>query len=187
MNYSEISDKELLNALRESPAQDGSIIAELISRYMKTVFSCAGKYSANADYEELVSDGMQGLLNAIRGYDPEKGEFAAFAAACVNNRLKNTAKKSLRRASLLSENPEELETLPDPKPTPEEAVIARENSESFMNELVHTLTPLELRCVEGAAMELSYEEIAEWLKVSRKTVDNALTRARAKLRRLYLK
>ena len=83
-DYSKLSDSELL---RDNPSDSGKI-AELISRYMKTVFAGARKFSQFADYEELVSDGMQGLLAAVSNYDSEKGEFSAFAAVCINNRLR---------------------------------------------------------------------------------------------------
>ena len=72
-DYSKLSDRELL---RDNLSDSGKI-AVLISRYMKTVFSCAKKYAQFADYEELVSDGMQGLLAAVSSYDCEKGEFSA--------------------------------------------------------------------------------------------------------------
>lgn len=186
-DYSVMSDKELLEKLPENAPLESGIIAELISRYMKVVLSLAGKYSGAADYEELVSDGMQGLLDAVAGYDGSKAEFSSFVTVCVNNRLRNTAKKSLKRTSRLSGgDPEELEAIPDPAPTPEEAVIAKESSETLLNNLRCELTALELRCIEGAAMGLSYDEIAAWLKVGKKSVDNALSRARAKLRKLYL-
>lgn len=181
-DYSSLSDKELLE---ESPAESGKI-AELISRYMKLVFAGARKYSSSADYEELVSDGMDGLLTAVGSYDSEKGEFAAFAAVCVENKLKNTVRKALRRSSRLAEaEPGQLEDIADPAPTPEEIVIAKEASEAVLKGIKTELTPLEMRCIEGAAMGLSYKEISEKLGADIKTVDNALSRARAKLRRYY--
>ena len=181
--YSELSDRELL----ESIPLDGGKVTELISRYMNIVFSCAGKYSGSADYEELVSDGMEGLLSAIRNYDESKGEFAAFVAVCVRNRMRNTVKKALRHSAELSDSsPEEMETIADPSPTPEEIVIEMENKRSLL-EIIHSeLTDLELRCLEGAALGFSYEEIAQKIGSDRKSVDNALCRARNKLRRFYL-
>ena len=71
-DYSCMSDTELL----ENNFADSGKTAELISRYMKTVFSAVDKYSALADREELVSDGMQALLSAIQTYEKEKGDFA---------------------------------------------------------------------------------------------------------------
>lgn len=181
-DYSALSDKELL---RNEPPDSGKT-AELISRYMKTVFSCAKRYSDAADYEELVSDGMEGLLAAVRNYDEEKGEFATFAAVCIENRLRNTAKRARKRTSLLAgADPEQLENIADPAPTPEEIVMAREDSREVLSRIKAELTPLETRCIQGAAMGMSYDEIAKLLDVDKKSVDNALSRARSKLRRYY--
>lgn len=181
-DYSALSDRELI---RNDPPDSGKT-AELISRYMKMVFSRARAYSDTADYEELVSDGMEGLLSAVRSYDDEKGEFAAFAAVCVENRLRNTAKRTAKRTSMLDmSDPERLNDIVDPAPTPEEIVIARENSNEMLERIESVLTPLELQCIRGAAMGLSYDEIAAYMNIGRKNVDNALSRARAKLRKFY--
>lgn len=178
-DYSSLTDKELL--CNDPP--DSGKVAELISRYMKTVFACAKRYSDAADYEELVSDGMEGLLAAVRGYDAEKGEFAAFAAVCVENRLRNTAKRALKRAALL-DDPENLERIADPAPTPEEAFIAREHSEEVMERIRTQLTELEEQCIRGVIMGLSYDEIARRFGIEKRRL-TTLFRARAKLRRYY--
>ncbi len=164
---------------------DGSKkIAELISRYSSMVFSTAAQFSTSADYEELVSDGMDALLNAISHYDPQKGSFSAFAGVCVSNRMKNTADKAARRAAkLVSES--ELETLTAPEPTPEEMVIIKENTSEMSEQMKQLLTPLERRCLDGVILGHSYTEIAEKLEVEKKTVDNAVARARAKLRAVF--
>lgn len=184
VDYSHMSDKDLLENI--STDRDSGKIAELISRYMKTVFISAEKYSGFADREELVSDGMQGLLAAIQSYDAEKGEFSVYLSACVNNRLKSTARRSLRRNNRLAETePEDLEEIADTRPTPEEIVIDRENTEEVWRNMRDNLTELELRCMEGVMMGLSYAEIAVRNGVDRKAVDNAVTRARAKMRKIY--
>lgn len=182
VDYSQMSDIELL----ENNSADSGKIAELISRYMKAVFSAAAKYSGTADREELVSDGMQGLLAAIQSYDGKKGVFSAYLSVCLDNRLRNTAKKSLRRKNRLAgTEPEALEEVADTKPTPEEMVIDKENSEAVLHNMRTNLTALEFRCMEGVMLGLSYGEISEMLGIDRKAVDNAVTRARAKLRKFY--
>ena len=182
VDYSQMSDRELL----ENNSADSGKIAELISRYMKAVFSSVAKYSGLADREELVSDGMQGLMAAIQSYDAEKGEFSAYLSVCLDNRLKNTAKRSIRRKNrLVGAEPEELEEIADTKPTPEELVLDRENSEAVLRNMRTNLTALEFRCMEGVMMGLSYGEIAQRLGIDRKSVDNAVARSRAKMRKLY--
>lgn len=179
-DLSKLSDEELMRSDRS----DSGCAAELISRYMKLVFALAKKYSGCADYEELVSDGMEGLLNAVKNYDGEKGGFSAFAAVCVDNRLKNTVRRSIRRAKRLADE-DALSFVADVKPTPEERIIARENNEDMLRAVESELSELERKCIKGVVMGLSYAEIAKRLGVDRKAVDNALSRARSKLREIY--
>lgn len=173
-DHSLLSDEQLI---------ESNAITELLPRYVPTVFAMARKYSASADYEELVSDGMQALISAVSEYDPAKGSFKAFAAVCIANRMKNTVSKAERRASKLSD--EEMELLPDLAPSPEERVISRETSEELYRLILEELTPLEKMCIDGVVIGLSYEEIAKRIGTDRKSVDNAVARARAKLRRHY--
>lgn len=177
-DYSLTNDEQLLE--NGSSAEK---ITELVSRYTGLVFAMARKYSAAADYEELVSDGMQALISAVSEYDPERGSFKTFVSVCIANRMKNTVSKAERHAAKLSD--EELELVPDTAPSPEERVISREASEELYRIVLEELTPLEKACIDGVVMGLSYAEIAEKIGAERKTVDNAVTRARAKLRRRY--
>lgn len=180
LDYKDLSDRELL----ENDPCDKGKIAELVARYMKNVFAAAHRFSASADYDELVSDGMEGLMSAIRSYVPEKGEFSTYSAVCINNRLRNTAKKHKRRTSCIADNgSEELDAIADPSPTPEEAVIAKENSEALLKAVQTELSYLERFCIEGIAVGLTYKEIAARLGVDVKTVDNAAARARMKLKK----
>lgn len=187
VDYSAFSDEELIKSFEERLTDSGRI-TELVSRYMKTVFFYAAKYSAFADYEELASDGMQGLLDAMAGYDPSKGKFSTFAGVCISNRMKNASKRSVNRSAHISDSDaslEQLERMPDPSPSPEDVIIRREDDMVFFESLKRELSELELHCIDGVIMGLSYENIAAMLGVDKKAVDNALTRARAKLRRLY--
>lgn len=179
-DLSKLSDYELICGNRF----DSGCAAELISRYMRLVFSLAKKYSGCADYEELVSDGMTGLLSAIQNFDSEKGEFSAFAAVCVENRLKNTVKRCVSRAKRLADE-EELSLVADRKPTPEERIIAKESNEDMLRVIRNELSELEFKCIKGVIMGLSYAELAKQLGVEKKSVDNALSRARSKLRGIY--
>lgn len=177
-----LTDEQLASA--GISADGGVMTAELISRYSGMVFSMAGQFACSADYEELVSDGMDALLHAIAAYDEKRGSFSGFAAVCISNRMKNTVDKAVRRAAkLVSES--ELETLTSPEPTPEEMVIIKENTSEMSEQMKALLSPLELRCLNGVILGLSYAEIAEKLDADKKTVDNAVARARAKLRAVF--
>lgn len=184
-DYSSLSDLELL----ANNPPDSAKTTELISRYMKMVLAAARKFSerySRADYEDFVSDGMDGLLAAIRGYDESRGEFGAYASVCVTNRLRNTARMAQRHSSNLHDaDLDELADIADPAPTPEEVVLAKESYESALREVTSELSELERKCIFAATMGLSYTEIASEFRVDVKTVDNALSRARTKLRKVF--
>lgn len=183
-DYSSLSDRELL----ANNPHDNAKTTELVSRYMKMVLAAARKFSESygiADYEDFVSDGTDGLLAAIRSYDESKGEFGAYASVCVANRLRNTAKRVQRHSSIFRDADfDELPDIADPAPTPEEMVIAKESDNALLRRISRELSELEQKCISAAAMGLSYAEIAREIGTDVKTVDNALSRARAKLRRV---
>ncbi len=185
-DYRNTSDKELLGIMQT----DGKAAAELISRYMSVVFSSARRFSGSADYEELVSDGMQALLAAVKDFDETKcgeGGFGAFCSACVANAMRNTVRRSKKHSGRVSSGEDELSMVRDPKPTPEELVIERESEQSFSEEVNGHLTELESKCLISVAEGYSYEETAAALGVTKKVVDNAVARARTKLRRIFPK
>ena len=169
-DFSQMSDEQLAGCV--SSAESGEAVAEMVSRYTGLVLALAGKYSGGADYEELVSDGLDALLSALRKYSPEKGSFSGFA---------------VDRAKRRNERLEELadEDIPDSSPTPEELVIGRESADEITRCMRSLLSPLELGCIEGVILGMPYSEIAEKLSVSAKSVDNAVTRARAKLKLVF--
>ena len=170
-DFSQMSDEQLAGCV--SSAESGEAVAEMVSRYTGLVLALAGKYSGGADYEEL------------RKYSPEKGSFSGFASVCVSNRMKNAVDRAKRRNERLEELADE--DIPDSSPTPEELVIGRESADEITRCMRSLLSPLELGCIEGVILGMPYSEIAEKLSVSAKSVDNAVTRARAKLKLVFPK
>ncbi len=171
-----MSDEQLL---RES--SDAEVLAEIVSRYSRMVFALAREFSG-ADHDELVSDGMQALLAAANSYDPKKGTFSAYAGVCVSNRMKNTVLKARRHAAKLTDA-EQLDFMPDSAPSPEEKVISNESYEELHRLIANELTSLERSCISGVIFGMSYDEIAQKMGVEKKSVDNAVARARSKLKR----
>lgn len=182
-DYSQMTDEQLAGCV--SSAKNGDAVAEVVSRYTGLVLALAAKFSSSADYEELVSEGLDALIAAASGYNPERGSFAAFASVCVSNRMKNVVSRADRRNSRLSELDDE--DIPDSAPTPEELVISRENAAEITSKMKDLLSPLELSCIEGVILGMPYSEIADRLSIGVKSVDNAVTRARAKLRAVFPK
>jgi len=68
---------------------------------------------------------------------------------------------------------------------PEEDVILQEDYENLLKEISEKLSTLEYKILTEFLKEQNYEEIAKNLNLTKKSVDNALTRIRNKLK--YLK
>ena len=84
--YDNLSDNELQHL-----AAEGNEAAEaaLIDRYARLVRICARPYFlAGGDSEDLMQEGMLGLLSAIRRFGTEGGTaFRTYAEVCIRNRI----------------------------------------------------------------------------------------------------
>ena len=68
---SQLNDEELW---RLTVSGDARAEEELIERYTRLVRICARPYFlAGGDSEDLTQEGLMGLLNAIRSYEPDSG------------------------------------------------------------------------------------------------------------------
>ena len=192
--YDNLSDNELQHL-----AAEGNEAAEaaLIDRYARLVRICARPYFlAGGDSEDLIQEGMVGLLSAIREYDPQKtASFRTYAEVCVKNRLFSAVKAAARDKHTPLNNSVSFETplfcgngdryayrasvqhLEDP----EEIFLSREAFRERMEALMGQLSGFEANVLRLYLTGLSYSEIAAEVKKSPKSVDNAVQRIRRKL------
>ena len=70
----------------------------LAVRYHRLVRICARPYFlAGGDSEDLIQEGMMGLLSAIREFAPEKGSsFRTYAETCIRNRILSAIRAAAR-------------------------------------------------------------------------------------------
>lgn len=177
-------------------AGDAKAEEELISEYSRLVKICARPYFlAGGDSEDLIQEGMLGLLSAVRHYDPAKDvKFKTYAEFCIRRRLYSAIKSASRFKHIPLNDYVSLESQFDENSTlgmfflrdPEEFVIARERADEITDSLQGSLSRFESR-VLGLYLEgMSYEEIAAAVNKTPKSVDNAVQRIRKKLAQ-YLK
>lgn len=187
--YINFSDEQL-----QAMSQSGDSQAEamLVSRYNKLVRRCARPYFlAGGDGEDLIQEGMMGLLTAIRTYNPEKGTtFRTYSEICVISRLLTAIKSATRGKhaplndyvsleSLLSNNThaKASNSLRDL----EEQVLAKESAYELSNHFIKYLSKFEAEILELYLEGNSYQEMASRVNKSTKSVDNAVQRIRKKL------
>lgn len=173
----------------------------LVVRYTRTVRMCARPYFlAGGDSEDLIQEGMVGLLHAIREYDPAREvSFRHYAQVCIQNRLISAIKAAARDKHTPLNNYVSFETplfdgftIHDTCGTdhrrlenPEDTLIGREEVRERMSVLQDQLSGFEARVLRLYLSGLSYSEIAAEVKRSPKSVDNAVQRIRRKLARHF--
>lgn len=180
-----LSDEELCARC----AQDPQAQETLILRYGDLVRSCTrALFLAGSDYEDLVQEGMIGLLQAIRTYDPAQGiSFRTFAAICIRRRAISAVRAAgaqkhqplnasvpYQTSSFGAADEQDLHT------DPEKVMIGQEALAAFYSWMDSALSPLEQKVLELYLQGLSYHEIAKRIQRPTKSVDNAVQRIRAK-------
>ena len=169
----------------------------LVLRYNRLVRMCARPYFlAGGDSEDLIQEGMLGLLSAIREYVPGKAAvFRTYAEVCVRNRLYSAVKAAARNKHTPLNHSVSIETPLYDRASeryvsgppgghagdPEEILLNRESFRERMEELVGQLSGLEASILRLYLNGLSYSEIAVEVNKSPKSVDNAVQRIRRKL------
>ena len=191
----ERSDAELAALAK---AGDRSAEETLVLRFGRMVRACARPlFLMGGDSEDLVQEGMLGLLAAIREFDPERGvAFRAYAEVCIRNRLLSAVKAASRdkHTPLNSYVPldpalfdgtdgDERRQIDQRQGNPEALFIHREDMQERMNRIYSQLSPLETRILRLYLSGLSYSEIASKCNRPAKSVDNAVQRIRRKIAR----
>lgn len=197
--YSNLTDNELL-----SMADSGDKIAEdqLALRYTRLVKICSRPYFlVGGDGEDLIQEGMLGLLSAIREFDISMNTtFKTYAEVCVKRRIYSAIKGASRKKheplndmvsfeDVLSDesNSSAVSYGETYRRSPEEQVLARESVGEIIQTYSRCLSKFEVEILNFYLSGLSYSEIAELCGKTDKSVDNAVQRIRRKLaRNLYL-
>ena len=170
-------------------AKTGKNAAEaLVSRYSKLILIKSEIYAnSETDSEDLRQEGLMSLLKAIASFDPGKGvKFSTFSEVCIENRMRTVRKGSGKYAAKIPESLDDFsndEAL-SVEETPESIYLYKELIEEIRNKVDTVLSLAERRTFALCMQGMSYRSAAEKLGVSEKAVDNAMQRARRKLRAL---
>lgn len=189
--YSELeqmSDEALCTALQNGTSAAGDILAH---RYRKLVRCCAHPYFlAGGDSEDLLQEGMFGLIKAMREFRADQeASFQTFAEVCIRSRLCSVIRASRAgKHSPLNESVPLNAFLLDAQPQysqldPEDLLIDREKAAALLNQVRSQLSELEVRVLDLYLDGCSCGEIAATVGKSYKSVDNAVQRIRRKIGR----
>lgn len=195
IDYPAVSDSELHSLYISGDAAAGN---ELALRYRRLVKICIRPYFlAGGDSEDLLQEGMIGLLSAMREFDPSEGvSFHTFAELCIRRRIISAARSASRQKhaplndgvsldEFLTREEQRAALYPASGyvRSPEQQVLEREGARNYQMIFSRYLSEFESQILEGYLNGLSYAEISQRCGRSEKSVDNAVQRIRKKLAR----
>ncbi|HIZ20003.1 MAG TPA: sigma-70 family RNA polymerase sigma factor [Firmicutes bacterium] len=167
---------------------DEDAFSTLVQRCVPMVKRQAGAFrGTEVEAEDLVQEGLMGLLSAVRTYNPDaSASFRTYAGVCIRRRMLSAVKrlgaaKAIPASELvrMDEEGELLETA-DAGEDPAQLVVEKETLSHLYSRLQKVLSEREYAVLMQYMGGYSYEEIARHLGVTPKSVDNALQRARRK-------
>ena len=199
--YDMLSDDELV----ELAKTDEYAFEYLVTKYKCIVLSKArGYFLVGADKEDIIQEGMIGLVKAIRDYRPDReASFKGFAEICINRQIITAIKSATRQKHIplntyvslsrpvyeSDENDENRTMLDilecDSSLNPEERVIIEESYRGMDEKIMKALSRFEKNVLEHYLGGNSYAEISHKTGRPVKSIDNALQRIKKKLEKYY--
>lgn len=181
-------------------AQDGNLDAEesLMRKYKETVkIKSRYYYMAGADEDDIVQEGMIGLLKAIRQYDAEKeASFATFAGLCITSQIINAIRSADREkhkalntsVSLNKPVGEENDDLiledtlmTGSVETPENFLVIKDVVYYIMHNGDNIFSDFEMQVLNELIKGSGYDKTSRKLGKNYKSIDNAMQRIKKKI------
>ena len=194
VSYETLSDERLC-ALAHAGDRDAEEI--LVKRYNRLVRTLARPYYlAGGDSDDLIQEGMIGLIYGVREFDGKKSaSFHTFAEVCIRNRLYSAVRAAARDKHMPLNQSVPLEIpffdshgfLFDvaliSQTNPEDLLISREGVLDALSGVRRQLSEFEAEILGYYLDGLTIREMADAVSRSPKSVDNAVQRIRRKAAR----
>lgn len=171
---------------------DPAAAEEVLLRYSYLVHRIAARFRMQGfDEDDWTQEGLLGLLAAAHSFrSGQKASFATYAGRCISNRLISLVRKGSGNASRtlntsLSLDEPDLQRQLSSNMVDEDLqtrVEAEAVAEQIRRKMKEQFTDMEKRIFSLYLRGFTYRQIGEKLQISPKAADNALQRARKKLR-----
>lgn len=184
-------DASELKILMNAKAGDNESFEILLKKYEKYIYMNTKDYFlTDGEREDLVQEGIIGLLKGIKSYDSEReASFKTFVIMCMRRQIitaiKSSNSKKNRFISLSGSETDEslMEEYVEKSPNAEEVFLYKELMEEFKEYTKEHFSDLEKEVLEKLFQGYNYSEIAENLGKPAKVIDNAYQRIKNKVKR----
>ncbi len=198
-SFKQMKDEEIV-ALAQNENSDAE--AYMMQKFKPLVKAKSRPYFlVGADNEDMLQEGMIGLYKAVRDFKLDKHtSFYSFAELCIKRQMITAVKAatrqkhqvlnqsiSLNKPIFQGESEEYYMDLLQENDffNPEARLIGQERKNFLESQLQKVLSPFEVRVLSLYLQGGSYHEIAQIMKKTEKSVDNALQRVKKKLEKSF--
>lgn len=194
MNYKNFNDYELLDQIY-SCNEDANEI--LIYKYRPLIVNIAQKFivhcNGGVDLNDLIQEGMLGLNEAINTFREDKEtNFGTYARLCIKRKIVTLVKSTRTQKNMVLNDCVSIEDednlfdrfLMDNSQDPGSVIIENVYEQELVDKLNEQLTDLEKQVFELKLDGFEYKEIADILEKEPKSIDNAIQRIKAKLKKI---
>ncbi len=152
----------------------------------RTALSFCKKFSmAESETDDLRQEAAIALYNAVLAYEPAEGvTFGAYAKVCIRNRVISYIRCFHEKLPIESTDDLEVHFEEISHDTPEQLFINKESLCNLNRRIDGTLTEFERSVFDLYVGNMSYKDMAKILSKPEKSIDNAIHRIKAKLRKL---
>ena len=158
-------------------------------------------FLAGADDDDIFQEAMIGLFKAYLNFKSDnKTDFKTFASLCINRQIQTAIKKANRHKNKIlteaislnnqggfklagedSEKESIFYIIPSNSPSPDDSLISKETLNEILKKIDEILSEYEKQILFLYLDGKSYKEISATTNKSVKSVENALTRLKAKI------
>ena len=194
----EYNDYELVALAKENNEEAINIIYQkyqpLIHKKARYIYNIIG--SKGIELSDIIQEGMIGLEEAINHYNEKDNTlFYTFANLCIDRKMRTLISKVNRdKHKILNEavsydtnDDEEISLLNyiyDKTDNPEYGLISEEEEEELYQKIKSQISDFESTVFDLKIQGFTYKEIASILDKDHKTIDNALSRLKTKIKNI---
>lgn len=175
-----LSDIDIVNLVKTGNFEP---IGVLINRYYPTIVSYVNQFCPEELKEDAVQEATFALYSAIKGYDSQKSSFSTFAGICIKRSVISSLKSHNRKKAVPSDLMWSIDDVEiADSNSPEKIFFDRNDYETLTDSIKLELSSMEYKVLQLYISGYRYSVIAERLNITEKSVNNALSRIRKKLK-----
>ena len=199
--YDDVLDEQLIDMLRQG---ETSVMEYIMDKYKNLVRKKAkSMYILGGDKDDLIQEGMIGLFKAVRDYDSGRdASFLTFADLCISRQMYTAVSAAGRQkhiplnsyVSLYAEEDGHMgeensailfASLSNVKENPENMFLDKERVAYLEERIEKELSDFEKQVLDLYMTGMSYSQIAKVLGRDEKSTDNALSRLKSKIKKMF--